>query len=189
MSISREEAKSQELNRYLDDKPCKKGHISEKYVRDGYCCECKYLNEIKHKESRTVKSKKRYICNSKSIIIRNQEYAIENKEIVRVRQLAWRQRNKNKIVKYRQDNAGLYAFFAAERRVKVKRATPPWADMNKIKWFYLEAARITKETGVTHEVDHIVPLTNKIVSGLHCEFNLQILTKTENIRKHNHFIA
>ena len=42
-------------------------------------------------------------------------------------------------------------------KLKRQKATPLWADKEKIKDFYLEAARLTKETGVVHEVDHIIP--------------------------------
>ncbi|MFP5434219.1 MAG: HNH endonuclease signature motif containing protein [Alphaproteobacteria bacterium] len=61
----------------------------------------------------------------------------------------------------------------------------PWANQEAIRAIYAEAALLTDTTGVRHEVDHIYPLQGKFVCGLHCEANLQILTKTENIRKHN----
>lgn len=60
-----------------------------------------------------------------------------------------------------------------------------WADLDAIRAIYAEAARLTAETGIRHEVDHYYPLQGEIVCGLHCEANLQILTKAENIRKKN----
>ena len=53
---------------------------------------------------------------------------------------------------------------------------------------YREARRLSKETGVAHHVDHIIPLKGDLVSGLHVEGNLQILTASENLRKHNRFV-
>ncbi len=73
----------------------------------------------------------------------------------------------------------------ARRTAAKLRATPKWADPDAIREFYSMAAWLTAETGVKHEVDHIYPLQGKSVCGLHCEANLQVLTKTENIRKSN----
>jgi len=64
-------------------------------------------------------------------------------------------------------------------------ATPKWADQKTILAFYQEAARLTKATGIRHQVDHIVPILSKMVCGLHVQNNLQILERIENIKKGN----
>ena len=46
--------------------------------------------------------------------------------------------------------------------------------------FYVEARRLTRETGIKHDVDHIVPI---VKGGLHCQTNLQVLTAYENRSK------
>lgn len=63
----------------------------------------------------------------------------------------------------------------------------PWANRLSIRDFYLLAQKLTYETGVQHEVDHIIPLQGKKVSGLHVETNLRVIPMTENRRKHNHY--
>lgn len=77
---------------------------------------------------------------------------------------------------------------SASRRCSQLSATPSFSDKEKIKEIYRESVRKTLETGVKHHVDHIVPLRGKNVCGLHVDWNLQVLTAQENIRKSNSFI-
>lgn len=79
------------------------------------------------------------------------------------------------------------AWNAEKRRAALSVATPSWADLVAIEAFYVESRRLTAETGVLHEVDHIVPIQGRRVCGLHVEWNLQILTKTDNVKKHSRF--
>lgn len=67
----------------------------------------------------------------------------------------------------------------AKRRAGKLRATPGWADKDKILDFYKDARRSGDH------VDHIVPLRSKIVCGLHCEHNLQLLPPSDNLKKSN----
>jgi hypothetical protein len=55
-----------------------------------------------------------------------------------------------------------------------------WDEMEDV---YREAARLTRETGIKHHVDHIVPLRGKTVSGLHVPWNLQPLPALVNLKK------
>lgn len=75
----------------------------------------------------------------------------------------------------------------ARRRATKKLACVPWADRERVDWFYAEAQRLTKSTGMEYHVDHIVPLTSRLVCGLHNEFNLQLLPALDNLRKHNRY--
>lgn len=58
-------------------------------------------------------------------------------------------------------------------------ATPKWANHKRIVALYTMAKRVGKT------VDHIVPLNNPIVCGLHCEDNLQLLSGELNGAKGN----
>lgn len=77
---------------------------------------------------------------------------------------------------------------SAKRRAAVTRATPGWADLERIAEIYDQAAMLTAKTGVEHHVDHYFPIQGRRVSGLHVQNNLQILTATENLRKGNKLV-
>jgi hypothetical protein len=66
-----------------------------------------------------------------------------------------------------------------------RKATPAWANQAKIAALYEEAQTLSGMMGEPCHVDHIVPLKSKIVCGLHCEANLQILPGLENMKKGN----
>lgn len=73
----------------------------------------------------------------------------------------------------------------AARRAGIDRATPSWADRAAIKAVYADAIRLTKATGVRHEVDHVVPLNGINVCGLHVHWNLCAIPHHENRAKSN----
>jgi len=88
---------------------------------------------------------------------------------------------------YRRANLHIYAIAHAKRRAAELQATPLWANHSQIAALYAEAARLTRETGVAHHVDHVVPLQSKFVCGLHCELNMQVILGSENQSKSNRY--
>lgn len=70
--------------------------------------------------------------------------------------------------------------FSRRRLERLRRATPCWADEREITRIYMEAHRLTQETGTPYVVDHFYPLAGKTVSGLHVHFNLRVITHREN---------
>lgn len=102
---------------------------------------------------------------------------------------AYRDANKEKEQAYRkeysQKNKDKLTAKAAKRRAVQKRALPAWADLEVIAEVYRHARELSAISGLPFHVDHIVPLQSKLVCGLHCEANLQIIYGPENISKNN----
>lgn len=61
-------------------------------------------------------------------------------------------------------------------------------NMAKIRSTYKLCKKLSKTTGISYHVDHIIPLKGKDVCGLHVPWNLQVITREENLRKSNKFI-
>lgn len=184
--MKRCEAIALNLDKYDTGKPCKNGHSTSRYTKTGHCVECsktkcaKYLSKNKERiyEHNRNFSKQYYKENREVILTKNREFRNEHPEIVK----KWRKKSQPAYLKKHQKaNKGLYQYYDAKRRAKKLKATPSWADLKGIKNFY-------KNCPEGYHVDHIVPLQNDLVCGLHVENNLQYLTKEENLSKGNKFI-
>ena len=104
---------------------------------------------------------------------------------------AYRKRNNTKLrarsKQFRTDYPGICAGWDIKRRIAKQQAFVQWANKLKINEIYKECKRITLSSNIKHNVDHIIPLQGKLVCGLHCEDNLQIITAIENQSKNNQF--
>lgn len=124
--------------------------------------------------------------------IKTKEYHLKNKDQIRGQERAWRNVNKEhyKATKraYNIANPAVIAAKSAKRRAVKLNATPKWLSkeqLEEIKEFYLLAKELQWLSDPTDplEVDHIVPLQGKEVSGLHVPWNLQILPRGLNRKK------
>jgi hypothetical protein len=102
------------------------------------------------------------------------KWAQENRARRRQHANNWHKRNRDK------SSAAYYRYMAG----KLQRI-PAWADLDAIAMFYEIARRVTQCTGIRFEVDHIVPLRGRDVSGLHVPNNLRVIPKSMNSRKSN----
>jgi hypothetical protein len=90
--------------------------------------------------------------------------------------------------RWRRNNKDKLCYYASGRRAMKRQAVTAFGQ-DGIEDFFAEAQRLTQETGIRHEVDHIVPLYardadgNRVACGLHNRFNLQVLPQKENRSK------
>ena len=74
------------------------------------------------------------------------------------------------------------------RQLLKKQATPPWANLKLIQEMYELSEMYSKNTGIKHHVDHVVPIQGKNVCGLHVHYNLQVMPYYENLSKGNNHV-
>ena len=111
----------------------------------------------------------RYLKNREKILENTKAYYAANTEKMRALYDDWAAKNKGK----------RNAINANRRAVKLER-TVGWSDKLVIDMIYADCPE-------GYQVDHIIPLQGKDVSGLHVAWNLQYLTPEENQRKGNKF--
>ncbi len=190
------EALARNLNTYYPIKPCKRGHTRGRGL-SRQCRECVRLRargKMKEITARAMKWKKanpeKVAASSKR---RNEK--IKADPVKHEHHLAVRRANRRRLKAegntYDTDYARNWARrnpekprLNAKKQKKIYRnATPPWVKWSEIEAIHKECARITKETGIIHQVDHMVPLRGKTVCGLNAPINLRIITRDENYEK------
>jgi len=171
-------AKALQLRFYFTGRKCKAGHLDLRYTSSKECRTCR-LNKnpslldkqkdwaTKNKDRVSAIGKQRYYQNHERELVRARAKWAQNPDAVRARNLNWIRRH-----------PGYWTFAAAKRRAALRRAIPPWADLQAIKAFYAACPP-------GYHVDHIHPLQGKTVCGLHVLENLQYLTAEENLKKFN----
>lgn len=101
-------------------------------------------------------------CKSKEVL---EKYNLNRDvEVVKLRDRARRKRKEDPSI-HRHNN------ILFKRHIKL--ATPNWVDKQALKQIY-------DKRPVGYDVDHIVPLRGKLVSGLHVPWNLQYMLSDEN---------
>ena len=168
------------------------GFFNNKANRDGLSSQCKKCH------TKSVLRRRKENC--EAVYARRKEWYAANKERLRQKRRDWwathpqtedqKQRAIERVAKWAKENPERRKKIAREwvnnnpgkvnantrRRQTIKlNATPTWVDHEAIKQIYIRAAELTQQTGIRHEVDHIIPLRCKDRNGLHVPWNLQIL--------------
>lgn len=135
----------------------------------------KKLDWKRNKPKSTIKTtREQKLLEKKSWKVTHREQETTNKKL-------WREANKGKC------NADAMKHYA----IKLQR-TPPWLtkeQLAEIEEFYITVKELQwlSDPSDPLQVDHIVPLQGKNVSGLHVPWNLQIIPRSLNLSKNNKF--
>lgn len=153
--------------------------VKDSRYKDGHQNRCKTCQK-KYDAERFIKSRP-------EVLQKSREYYAANLEVARAKRSMWREMNRAyaKVYgsKYRQANPGKE--LAKTRRYALAKLnrTPTWLTKEQID----QMTMIYINCPEGYEVDHIIPLQGKDVSGLHVPWNLQHLTSAENRKKSNKY--
>lgn len=148
-----------------------------------------------HEKSKAISkeyhSKHRHTPEYKSAV---EKYLTENADKLYGKRVVYRFARKESIKQYNKEyyeknKADAFARVVKRNAFKLKR-TPKYLteddDFLFSEIYQLSMLR-TKATGIKWEVDHILPLLGKTVSGLHVPSNLRVIPKVVNSKKSNKF--
>lgn len=163
-----------------------------------------YMKEwhVRNKEQQKEYGKQHYIENREWYLNYAAQYRENNPEKVKNAVREWRKlnpeyhvlkgreyyrNNKEWFRDYWKQHAETYNARASLRRARIVDAHPSWVELSDIEHFYIMARTLTELTGVPHEVDHIIPLNNDTVCGLHVPDNLRVVSMDYNRSKGNKY--
>lgn len=185
--------KSEYDRKYVAKNRDKKRQQRAKYYEENKEKISEYHSLWRKDNSESIKKKKSeyYLENRESILVKSRLFYKENKDKYLNTQKSWVAKNRDKVnlssYKYWQNNKDKHRALMAKRRVAKLNASVDWANQELISAVYNRAFRFGLWLDTEYHVDHIIPLQHPLVCGLHNEFNLQILTATENLSKNNKF--
>ena len=141
------------------------------------CKACQAAHYVANRERIRAQNNAWHQNNKEKERLSKQEYYRNNREAILARNKKWHEAN---ILKHRKR--------IAKRRAAMLNAVPEWADHEQIAAIYAMAKWLELTVlGQKYHVDHVVPLQNSLVCGLHVHQNLSIVRASENLSKGNRF--
>lgn len=182
--VTRQQAIARGLTHYFTGKPCAQGHTDVRRTVDRKCAGC---NRMRGRDWRAANPDRvraanaaYYAANGEQHRSAQREWNAANADYAAQWARDYRERNPHVASEWRKNNKQRVVLYTTRRRVAKLQRTPIWADTTAIDSFYLACP-------VGYEVDHIIPLRGRLVSGLHVVNNLQYLPRRENAKKRNKF--
>lgn len=166
--MTRSEAKLTGAKKYHGP-PCKHCEQTERYAVNSSCVSCERVRQ--RSPEQRARTRAWYALNKERHKEMRDRYREDNRAEVRSYNDYWRRTNLKRMC------AHTMAYNARK-----KQALPIWADLEEIKKIYAACPH-------GHQVDHVIPLRGRLVSGLHVAGNLQYLPGVENNEKGNRYAA
>jgi len=183
METTRRAAIAKRELQYFTGKACPQGHVAPRRAHNGECVACRTERLTAWRIENPLKvqqhNKTQYARFAEKIKAAVRKYNAENADVV----------NAKKRV-YQKTHLHVYAKIKAKRKAAELKRTPAWLtedDYWMIEQAYELAALRTRMFGVPFQVDHVLPLQGKLVSGLHTPLNLQVIPAKLNRAKSNTF--
>jgi hypothetical protein len=162
--------------------------VSGKYYQT--CRRCRQLQSYEwNKNNREKKNASQLKWRKKNP---EKEWSFKNPEAAKAcgkkAYIKWHEANPNYLKEYAAKNKHKYAAARARRRATQLIATPSWLTQDHktfIEIQYQMARILEADTGVRYHVDHIHPLKNDNLCGLHVPWNMRVIPALENIAKGN----
>lgn len=169
---------------------------STKDGRQSRCRDCGLITgkqyHIDNRESENARKRQYYLKNTEKENKRTAEYRINNIEQEIARDLKYRTENPDKVKaacsQWAKTNPDKVNARNNKRRASKLQRTPSYLtehDFKTIEIMYAYASKLSEDTGIEYQVDHIIPLQGEFVSGFHIPSNLQVITAKENQKKGN----
>lgn len=155
------------------------------------CKMCDYIRRLLYKTSlddekreQLLERKRAYNrqfnkMNRDKVLAQKREYYEANRERILEYVKNRSEERSEQLKQYRETNRGMFRNYVRMRKKKLRGRTFP-EQRKAIEMFYQNCPE-------GYHVDHIVPITHPLVSGLHVLANLQYLTASENSAKRNRF--
>lgn len=197
--VSLAEARELGFTHYYTGKPCVHGHASKRYTNSRQCVTCSSIKSAKYiAKSASGEGIVKTCTNCKTSKALSEfakhstgKYGVAGKckECKKIYRDSWYVQNKEQCLEqsaqWAKANAYKKRIYRAKRRAAILNATPSWANIKAIEELYKQAGTLSKTNSIKYEVDHIIPLQGKTVSGLHVHWNLQVIPTAENRSKGN----
>ncbi len=187
--ISRNDAREQGLKKYFTGAPCKRGHISPRYV-NGTCCRCAadYPQKMPSPEYAAERQRKYRVAHPERLAQQRRDYRSANIERVSQHAREYRAANPEKVKqqyrKYYEANPERFKQYNRNRRARKRGAeghhtsADASAILERQKHKCVYCAADLRKAG--KHLDHIMPL---VLGGSNAVSNLQYLCPSCNMSK------